>query len=163
MGCALRRKKLNRRVEKHLAEMALSERTIDYVQRRVQKRYPQEANTLKAEFRKQHGPEIEQEERKHRMKCLNRFQLRLYDELPTQMMFRIDDTVIIPVVSANFRARLNIHFMLRSDQGGVFESFIMHFETLWGRSTVCQYDGWSRGSSGANHEPQSHARPAAVD
>lgn len=66
----------------------------------------------------------------------DRFQLRLYDDLPTQMTFIIDDTIITSVVSVTTRSRQNLHFELHASGVGALESFIYHFETVWGRAPV---------------------------
>jgi hypothetical protein len=64
----------------------------------------------------------------------DRFQLRLYDDLPTQVMFRIDDIIVTSVVSVMCRSRENLHFELDTNQPGVLQSFVLNFETIWIRS-----------------------------
>ena len=57
-----------------------------------------------------------------------------YDEFPTQVTFRIDDSVYINVVSANQQSRNNIIFKLKEYNAGVPGSILSHFDTVWGRS-----------------------------
>jgi len=68
------------------------------------------------------------------VKFPGRVSFRIFDDLPTQITFRFDDKIVTSVVSTVTRSRSNIHFKLSTKQIGVTESFIYHFEVIWGRS-----------------------------
>lgn len=66
----------------------------------------------------------------------DRIGIATYDEFPTQIFFRIDENLYTNVVSANQRARNNILFRLNARNAGVANTFLNHFDTVWGRSNI---------------------------
>jgi hypothetical protein len=70
--------------------------------------------------------------KKSGLKC----EMRLYDELPAFIMFRIDDQIIIGFVTASAVGRQCSHIELPVTLPGVRETFVRHYDILWERSTV---------------------------
>jgi len=60
--------------------------------------------------------------------------LRLYDDLPIQNMFRFDDKIITAVVSYGRRTETNVHFVLDASHAGVADSFIYTFQEMWAKA-----------------------------
>jgi len=64
---------------------------------------------------------------------IRRFEVRIYNEFPNQITYRIDTTIIHSVVGQPFKSRHYLAFELDTDCKGVRDSFITHFETVWSR------------------------------
>ena len=66
------------------------------------------------------------------------FSLRIYNEYPTQITFRVDDQIWVCTIAKNFRSRELCTFKLRTDQAGVERSFISQFHAIWTISSEYQ-------------------------
>ena len=65
----------------------------------------------------------------------SRFSLRIYNEYPTQITFRIDDSVYVGTIAKNHRSRELCTFRLDVGAAGVEWSFLSQFEAIWAIST----------------------------
>lgn len=66
--------------------------------------------------------------------------IAIYNEFPTQITYRIYDTIYTNVVSANRQSRNNIFIKLSVYNAEVSGSILSHFDTVWGRSTTKHRD-----------------------
>lgn len=57
--------------------------------------------------------------------------LKLYDTLPTQMIYIVDDHVYVPSMAGHMRSRKCIHVEFKNNFPGVNDTFIHHFETVF--------------------------------
>lgn len=60
-----------------------------------------------------------------------RVKLRIYDEYPPQITFRIDDIVYVCTIAKDYRSRELCTFKLRIDDAGVEKSFVSQFDGIW--------------------------------
>jgi len=70
----------------------------------------------------------------------NRWELRVYDTFPTQIMFQIDESIFHSIISLGRRSRDMLHFEVQRGQPNAQTSFEAHFATLWNRSV--EYKRW---------------------
>jgi hypothetical protein len=63
-----------------------------------------------------------------------RCKIATFDEFPPQISFRIDDAIYSNMVSSNQQSRYNIILRFHESDAGVMQTFIQHFNTVWGRS-----------------------------
>lgn len=63
------------------------------------------------------------------------FQLHIYNDLPLQITFRIDDTILTSVTTRGERARKRIQVQFKLYDEGVTESFVSHFQSMFDNST----------------------------
>ena len=68
----------------------------------------------------------------------SQFSLRVYNEYPTQITFRVDDTIFVATIARNHRSRELCTFKLDVGITDVQRSFVSHFETIWEISTEYQ-------------------------
>jgi nucleoside 2-deoxyribosyltransferase len=61
-----------------------------------------------------------------------RFEVRTYDDFPNQITYRIDDHILNCVVAQPTQSRNHLTFKLNRKQAGVENSFIAHFQSIWG-------------------------------
>jgi hypothetical protein len=66
-----------------------------------------------------------------RLKDSPRYAIRIFDDFPTQIAYRIDDLVYWSVVARQSRSRTNVTFLASLSQPSVAHSFLEHFESLW--------------------------------
>ncbi len=66
----------------------------------------------------------------------DRAEIRLYEALPTQMMFRFDDVLVVSVYSSARLTRNLVHLKFTADMRKVQETFFQHFEILWTSASV---------------------------
>lgn len=59
------------------------------------------------------------------------FHLHIYNDLPLQITFRIDDTIITSVVTRGDRARKRLQIQFSLYDEGVTESFVSHFQSMF--------------------------------
>jgi nucleoside 2-deoxyribosyltransferase len=64
---------------------------------------------------------------------LERFEVRIYNEFPNQITYRIDDRIINCVVAQPTQSRNHLCFELNRESEGVEISFMNHFQTVWGK------------------------------
>ena len=64
-----------------------------------------------------------------------RWEIRTYDDFPNQIMFRVDDWIFHSVVAQPLQSRNYITLKFSVQQAGVAESFIHHFQSVWGRAS----------------------------
>jgi hypothetical protein len=62
----------------------------------------------------------------------DRFEVRTYDDFPNQITFRIDQYIFNCVVAQPTQSRNHLTFKLDRQQMGVDNSFITHFQKVWG-------------------------------
>lgn len=60
----------------------------------------------------------------------DKFRLKLYDDLPLQITFQIDNKIFTNVLTTGRQARSNIHLQFNSATDGVSESFRSHFDHM---------------------------------
>ncbi len=65
----------------------------------------------------------------------SQFSLRIYNEYPTQITFRIDDVVYVGTIAKNHRSRELSTFKLDVGAPGVERSFVNQFDAIWEIST----------------------------
>ena len=63
-------------------------------------------------------------------------ELRLYDEMPTFLMFKIDSAIVLCFITAVGLGRDHVHFEITDDAPGATETFMSHFEVLWERAAA---------------------------
>jgi len=63
-----------------------------------------------------------------------RFELRSYEDFPNQISFRIDDDIFNCVVAQPTQSRNHLAFKLDRRLVGVENSFINHFQNVWGNA-----------------------------
>jgi hypothetical protein len=63
------------------------------------------------------------------------FHLHVYDDLPLQITFRIDENIITSIATRGERARKRIHVKFSLYDEGVTESFVSHFQSMFDNST----------------------------
>lgn len=59
------------------------------------------------------------------------FHLHLYNDLPLQITFRVDDTIITSIVTRGERARTRLQIQFSLYDEGVTESFVSHFQSMF--------------------------------
>jgi len=74
------------------------------------------------------------------------YEIRTYDDFPTQITIAVDKDVYICTVARASRSRDGCIFRVRSDDPGVERSFIFHFDTLW---TIAKHFGPNKDSPAA--------------
>lgn len=62
----------------------------------------------------------------------DRFEVRTYDDFPNQITYRIDDNILNCLVAQPTQSRNHLTFKLNRKQAGVENSFIAHFQNIWG-------------------------------
>lgn len=62
----------------------------------------------------------------------DRFEVRTYDDFPNQITYRIDDDILNCLVAQPTQSRNHLTFKLNRKQAGVDNSFIAHFQNIWG-------------------------------
>lgn len=72
----------------------------------------------------------------------NNFNLRIYNELPLQYTFIIDDIIITGIIVRGERSRDLIHVEFDKGSEGVTESFLNHFESLFNASSDASQFNW---------------------
>ncbi|MDP8239378.1 MAG: hypothetical protein P9X24_09835 [Candidatus Hatepunaea meridiana] len=65
----------------------------------------------------------------------DRFEVRTYEDFPNQISFRIDNWIFNCVVAQPTQSRNQLTFKLDRRNQGVDNSFINHFQNVWGKST----------------------------
>lgn len=65
-------------------------------------------------------------------------EIRLYDELPAFVMFKIDSNVILAFVTACGLGRHHSHIEVSETLPGVSDTFVQHFNILWDRAKPLQ-------------------------
>lgn len=73
------------------------------------------------------------------------WEIRTYDDFPTQIAVAADDDAYICTVARASRSRQECGFRVKRTEPGVERSFVFHFDTLW---TIASPYSPSRGSSG---------------
>lgn len=63
------------------------------------------------------------------------FHLHVYDDLPLQITFRIDENIITSIATRGERARKRIQIKFSLYDEGVTESFVSHFQSMFDNST----------------------------
>lgn len=63
-------------------------------------------------------------------------ELRVYDALPTQIMFRFDDVLVVAVISSAHLSKNLVHLEFTADMRSVQETFLQHFEILWAGASM---------------------------
>ena len=66
----------------------------------------------------------------------DRFEVRTYEDFPNQITFRIDDYVFSCVVAQPTQSRNHLAIKLDRHQVGVENSFINHFQNVWGKTST---------------------------
>ena len=64
----------------------------------------------------------------------NRVEIRTYDELPTQITFRIDDEVFTCIVGQPMQSRDYPVLKFKVSHPGVKEAFLAHFMAVWSKA-----------------------------
>jgi hypothetical protein len=72
----------------------------------------------------------------------SKFNLRIYNELPLQITFIIDDIVITGIIVRGRKSRELIHIEFHKGSEGVVESFLNHFESLFNASMDASQFNW---------------------
>lgn len=62
------------------------------------------------------------------------FHLHVYNDLPLQITFRIDEQILTSIVTRGERARKRIHIKFSLYDEGVTESFVSHFQSMFDNS-----------------------------
>lgn len=62
-----------------------------------------------------------------------RFEVRMYEDFPNQITFRIDNWIFNCVVAQPTQSRNHLTFKLDRQNRGVDNSFINHFQNVWGK------------------------------
>jgi hypothetical protein len=70
----------------------------------------------------------------------DRWEVRVYDTFPTQIMFQIDPAIFHSIISLGRKSRDMLHFEVQRTHPNAETSFEAHFRTLWNRST--EYGRW---------------------
>jgi nucleoside 2-deoxyribosyltransferase len=65
----------------------------------------------------------------------DRFELRAYEDFPNQITFRIDECIFNCVVAQPTQSRNHLTFKLNRQEMGVDNSFITHFQNVWGQAS----------------------------
>lgn len=65
-------------------------------------------------------------------------EIRLYDELPSFVMFKMDSTIIIAFITSSGMGRHHSHIELSEELPGVTETFVAHFDKVWERAKPWQ-------------------------
>ncbi|MGR3310930.1 MAG: hypothetical protein ACUZ77_09160, partial [Candidatus Brocadiales bacterium] len=73
------------------------------------------------------------------------FHLHIYDDLPLQITFRIDENVITSIATRGERARKRIQIKFSLYDEGVTESFVSHFQSMFDNSTDVRGLSWVTG------------------
>lgn len=68
----------------------------------------------------------------------------LYDSLPTQMVYWIDNILFVPSMAGDRRSRNCIHVMFEENQPGVAETYLHHFSLVFRESKGIQQFSWIR-------------------
>jgi hypothetical protein len=68
-------------------------------------------------------------------KCQRRFQIKMYDTFPLQMVYFFDDVIVSSVVAMSVSSRECITYTHSVHAQGVKETYERHFDELWGKST----------------------------
>jgi len=69
-----------------------------------------------------------------------RWELRIFDTFPTQIMFQIDESFIHSMISLGKRSRTMLHFEVQKGQPNASDTFEAHFNQLWSGSLA--YPVW---------------------
>ena len=72
----------------------------------------------------------------------NNLILNLYDSLPTQMQYWIDDDLYVPSMAGDRRSRECIHVMFNENLPGVPETYTHHFSLVFRESKAIQQFSW---------------------
>jgi len=64
----------------------------------------------------------------------DRFEVRTYEDFPNQITYRIDNWIFNCVVAQPTQSRNHLTFKLDRLNQGVDNSFITHFQNVWGKS-----------------------------
>lgn len=64
---------------------------------------------------------------------INRFELRTYEDFPNQITYRVDNWIFNCVVAQPTQSRNHLTFKLDRQNLGVDNSFINHFQNVWGK------------------------------
>lgn len=81
------------------------------------------------------------------------FHLHIYNDLPLQITFRIDDTIITSVVTRGERARKRLQIQFSLYDEGVTESFVSHFQSMFETSKDVSGLRWVTEHYNKNLEP----------
>lgn len=73
---------------------------------------------------------------------IGRFNLRIYNELPLQITYIIDDLVVTGIIARSEKSRELIHVEFYKGAEGVTESFLNHFESLYNASADASRFNW---------------------
>ena len=71
------------------------------------------------------------------------FHLHVYDDLPLQITFRIDENIITSIATRGERARKRIQIKFSLYDEGVTESFVSHFQSMFDNSTDVRGLRWA--------------------
>ena len=67
----------------------------------------------------------------HSFHTYEQFHLHIYNDLPLQITFRIDDKIITSIVTRGERARKRLQIQFSLYDEGVTESFVSHFQSMF--------------------------------
>jgi hypothetical protein len=70
------------------------------------------------------------------------FHLHIYNDLPLQITFRVDETIITSIATRGERARKRIQVQFNLYDEGVTESFVSHFQSMFDNSTDVRGVQW---------------------
>jgi hypothetical protein len=70
--------------------------------------------------------------------------LKLYDSLPTQMIYVVDDTYFVPSMAGHTRSRNCIHVEFRETYPGVGETYRIHFDLVLRDAKSIEQYSWIR-------------------
>lgn len=76
-------------------------------------------------------------------KNFEKFKLRIYNELPLQISFIIDDKIITGIIARGERSRELVHIEFYRNFDGVTESFLNHFDGLFNASMDVSHFKWA--------------------
>ena len=69
-----------------------------------------------------------------------RWEIRIYDTFPTQIMFQIDKALINSIISLGRRSRDMLHFEVQASRPNASDTFEAHFAQLWSQGV--DYKEW---------------------
>lgn len=90
------------------------------------------------------------------------FHLHIYNDLPLQITYRVDERIITSIVTRGERARKRIQIQFNVFDQGVTESFVSHFQTMFDTSMDARGLGWILLRSEGYTEPVGSGLPTLV-
>ncbi len=73
---------------------------------------------------------------------ITRTKIKIYDDFPTQMTYRIDNKIMICTVSQITKSRENCSFIIDDiNKPGISQSFLKHFKEIWKSSSTREVFG----------------------